>query len=98
MKAFITTGTATLALLLGGCGSEGGEGNAAKTANSGPIDAIPAPNGGDWTPVVPATTEGGFVMGNPDAPVKLVEYASMHHPHCDASGSASGRERECTSV
>lgn len=85
MKALITTGTATLALLLGGCGSEGGEaGNTATAANSGPIEAIPAPNGGDWTQVVSVTPEGGFIMGNPNAPVKLVEFASMTCPHCAA--------------
>ena len=91
MKAFITTGTATLALLLGGCGSEGGQaGNASTAANYDTIEAIPAPNGGDWTQVVSETPEGGFVMGNPDAPVKLVEYASMTCPHCAAfSGEAS---------
>ena len=77
MKALITTATATLTLLLAGCGSEGGEtGNVATAADSGPIEQIPAPNGGDWTQVVSTTAEGGFIMGNPDAPVKLVEYAS----------------------
>lgn len=84
MKALITTGTATLALLLGGCGSEADEGNnaLATAANSGPIEAIPAPNGGDWTDVVSETPEGGIVMGNPNAPVKVVEFASMTCPHC----------------
>lgn len=91
MKALITTATATLTLLLAGCGSEGGDtGNVATAADSGPIEQIPAPNGGDWTQVVSATPEGGFIMGNPDAPVKLVEYASMTCPHCAAfSGNAS---------
>lgn len=83
MKALITTATATLTLLLAGCGSEGGEtGNVATAANAGAIEQIPAPNGGDWTQVVSTTPEGGFIMGNPDAPVKLVEYASMTCPHC----------------
>jgi protein-disulfide isomerase len=43
----------------------------------------------DWTHVVKATPAGGFVMGNPDAKVKLVEYGSMTCPHCrhfDESG------------
>lgn len=31
---------------------------------------------------VAATAEGGFVMGNPAAPVKLVEYASLTCSHC----------------
>ena len=35
----------------------------------------------DWTRTVVATTEG-FRVGNPNAPVKLVEYASLTCPHC----------------
>lgn len=43
----------------------------------------------DWTTVVSSTAAGGFVMGNPSAKVKLVEYGSMTCPHCrefDATG------------
>jgi protein-disulfide isomerase len=36
----------------------------------------------DWSRTVVATPEGGFRIGNPDAPVKLVEYASLTCPHC----------------
>lgn len=36
----------------------------------------------DWSRTVVATPEGGFRMGNPNAPVKLVEYASLTCPHC----------------
>ena len=36
----------------------------------------------DWTQVTAATPEGGFRMGNPDAPVKVVEYLSLTCPHC----------------
>jgi protein-disulfide isomerase len=36
----------------------------------------------DWTKVVTATPEGGFRIGNPDAPLKLVEYGSLTCPHC----------------
>ena len=32
---------------------------------------------GDWSRTVVATAEGGFRMGNPDAPVKLFEFVSM---------------------
>jgi protein-disulfide isomerase len=78
MKAFIGTGALSLALLLAGCGSEGGDKNATGgTASSAPVATIPAPNGGDWTQTVSATADGGFVMGNPNAPVKLVEFASL---------------------
>ncbi len=36
----------------------------------------------DWSKAVAVTPEGGFRMGNPAAPVKLVEYASYTCPHC----------------
>ena len=36
----------------------------------------------DWTQVVMATPEGGFRMGNPNAPVKLVEFGSLTCSHC----------------
>ena len=45
---------------------------------------VPAPNNGDWSTVVRKTPEGGFVMGNPNAKVKLVEFGSMTCPHCAA--------------
>ena len=35
------------------------------------------------------TPEGGFRMGNPKAPVKLVEYASLTCPHCAAFSNES---------
>jgi protein-disulfide isomerase len=36
----------------------------------------------DWMHTFAATPEGGFRMGNPAAPVKLVEYGSLACPHC----------------
>jgi protein-disulfide isomerase len=36
----------------------------------------------DWTRTVVLTPQGGFRMGNPAAPVKLVEYGSLACPHC----------------
>ena len=44
--------------------------------------AVPAPNNGDWSTIVAKTPEGGYVMGNPAAKVKLVEFGSMTCPHC----------------
>ena len=44
--------------------------------------AVAAPAGQNWAEVVSATPEGGFRMGNPDARVKLVEFASLTCPHC----------------
>lgn len=41
-----------------------------------------APAQRDWTQTVVATPEGGFRMGNPAAPVKVIEYLSLACPHC----------------
>ncbi|HLL32218.1 MAG TPA: thioredoxin domain-containing protein [Allosphingosinicella sp.] len=76
MKSMLTAGAAALALILTGCGDGGGGGNQTAAADSGALKQIPAPNG-DWTQMVVKTPEGGFRMGNPDAPVKLVEYGSL---------------------
>jgi len=64
------------------CNAEKGADSAA--VSSAPIKPIAPPKGGDWTKMVSETPEGGFVMGNPNAPVKLVEYGSMTCPHCAA--------------
>jgi len=41
-----------------------------------------APPPADWTTTVSETPQGGFLIGNPDAKVKLVEYLSYTCPHC----------------
>ncbi|HEX8194551.1 MAG TPA: thioredoxin domain-containing protein [Allosphingosinicella sp.] len=41
-----------------------------------------APAQRDWTREIAATLEGGFRMGNPAAPTKVVEYVSLSCPHC----------------
>ena len=78
MKAgFVALG---LVLALAGCGDAGNGGGA--TSGGATKAAIPAPNGGDWSQTVTETPEGGYRMGNPDAPVKLVEFASISCGHC----------------
>jgi hypothetical protein len=63
------------------CNAEkGGEGGAA--TSGAPAEAVKPPPGGDWSQAVVATPAGGFLMGNPNASVKLVEYGSMTCPHC----------------
>jgi protein-disulfide isomerase len=70
-------GLALLALAVTACDKKAEQ---APTATTGPV-AVNAPAGG-WSETTSQTAEGGFVMGNPDAPVKLVEYSSMTCPHC----------------
>jgi len=80
IKQTILFGAVAAIFAVSACNAEKSGNGAA--ASSAPIKAIPAPNGGDWTTVVATTPEGGFVMGNPNAKVKLVEYGSMTCPHC----------------
>ena len=83
MKAFTGTAALTLALLLAGCGGEsGGNSQTAASKNAAPTETVAAPNGGDWTQTVTQTPEGGMLMGNPEAPVKVIEYASFTCPAC----------------
>ena len=67
------------ALLVSSCSDKGND-NAA--TSNGSVTPVAAPNGGDWTKTVTMTSEGGMLMGNPDAKVKLVEYGSLTCPHC----------------
>jgi len=70
-----------LALVAASCDKK----DADKAASpSAPVAAVPPPAGTEWTEVVSETPEGGIRMGNPDAPVKLVEYGSLTCPHCAA--------------
>ncbi len=51
---------------------------------TGPVQNVERPASGDWSEAVTLTNEGGFVMGNPNARVKLVEFGSMTCPGCAA--------------
>lgn len=59
-------------------------------ASKGGTEAATAADGTSWTEKVTVTPLGGYLVGNPNAPVKLVEYASLTCPHCrDFSNEAS---------
>lgn len=54
------------------------------TAVGAPAAAKPAVKAAatDWSRTVVATPQGGYRMGRPNAPVKLVEYGSLVCSHC----------------
>jgi protein-disulfide isomerase len=69
------------------CNTE--KGSNTTTTASGPVKPVAPPKDGNWTTVVSETAAGGFLMGNPNATVKVVEFGSMTCPHCaefDAEG------------
>ena len=67
-------------LALAACNGGGGNNNAAAAQVAGK----PAPAGTEWATTVALTTDGGYRMGNPDAPIKLIEYGSVTCPACAA--------------
>lgn len=76
----ILTAIAAACCMTAACNTEKTTGNA--TTASGPVEPVAPPANGDWSTVVSQTAEGGFLMGNPNAAVKVVEFASMTCPHC----------------
>lgn len=81
---------APLALALAACGDQAAtEGGSAQAA---PVAAVPAPAGTAWRDVVTVTEADGYLMGNPNAPIKLIEYASLTCPAC-AAFSREGAEK-----
>ena len=77
MTRMILAGVAALALTA--CNASGNN-----TTAAAPVAGKAAPAGTEWATTVVATPEGGFRMGNPDAPIKLVEYGSLSCPACQA--------------
>ncbi len=80
---------AAIPLMLAGCSGEADSPDGAPAAGE-PIPAIAAPAGTTWADMVTVTPEGGYKIGNPDAPLKLVEYASHTCGAC-AAFAAQGK-------
>jgi protein-disulfide isomerase len=79
MKLRVRTATMFAAVvILAACGD--GAPGAAESAK--PTAAAQPAAASKWLETVAVTPEGGFRIGNPDAPVKLVEFASLTCPHC----------------
>ena len=65
-------------MLLAACG-DNADGPA---ASSEPLPVVAPPAGTTWAQTVATTDKGGYRVGNPDAPLKLVEYGSLTCPAC----------------
>lgn len=92
MKRLTSIAVLALSLSLAACGKEEGNGS---TPAGEPVAAVAAPAGTSWADTVNQTPEGHFVMGNPNAAVKLVEFGSYTCSHCaEFSKEASEEIRE----
>jgi len=76
------------ALALAGCGDS--KTDPAKEQSV--IAKVAAPANKSWSATVSRTAEGGYVMGNPDASIKIIEFASLTCPHCAEFSKESHEE------
>jgi protein-disulfide isomerase len=84
MRKFHYIAPLTFALALTACGEATESETGASSSES--IEAVAAPAGQKWSETLAKTDAGGIVMGNPDAPIKLVEYMSITCSHCKDFG------------
>lgn len=73
---------APFALALAACGDNAT--TEGEVAEGDPIAEIAAPAGQTWADTATVSAYDGYIMGNPDAPIKLVEYASLTCGACAA--------------
>lgn len=83
--------TAALALALAACGSKD-EGAAAAPPSGEVVAKVAPPAGQSWAETYSVTPEGGYVMGNPNAPIKLVEFGALSCSHCADFSEASATD------
>jgi protein-disulfide isomerase len=76
------TALAAFALALTGCAKSGDDGAGAPTVSASPLPKVAPPAGQSWAEKVAVTPEGGYLMGNPDAPIKLIEFGALSCSHC----------------
>ena len=82
MKGRLFLAGAVAALALAGCHKNSSSQGSATAANDTiTITQANPPPGGTWADVVNATPDG-YVMGNPNAKVKLIEVGALSCPHC----------------
>lgn len=90
-RSFSLAFAAPLALALAACGNQATT-DAGPTEAAAPVAPVAAPAGTAWRDTVTVTPSDGYLLGNPNAPIKLVEYASLTCPAC-AAFSADGAEQ-----
>lgn len=87
-RTIMLTTLLSITALAAGCSNVASSTNdgAAAVADGASSPADPASQSAalpvDWTESISTTADGGYLIGNPRAPVKVVEYASLTCPHC----------------
>ncbi len=79
--------SAVAVVTLSACGGSGEQGS----LKGDPVAAVAPPAGKQWVEVVTKTEDGGYLFGNPDAKVKLMEFASLT---CHVCADFSNQSKE----
>ncbi len=96
LRRFLLVALATpLALGLAACGDSADDSGG---LSGDMIEKIAPPEGKNWVEIVEKTPAGGFLMGNPDAPIKLVEFGALSCSHCAHFAKEAGEELANTFV
>ena len=82
MKVCKFLGCAVAAMALAACNKKNEAQGPTPEAGQVIITQANPPPGGTWADVVNTTSKGGYLMGNPNAKVKLVEIGSLFCPYC----------------
>ncbi len=90
-RLFQTLAIAPLALGLAACKQEA-TAPAGEAPKGEAIAAIAPPAGKAWTDVVEVTADGGYRVGNPNAPIKLMEFGALSCSHCAEFSEAASAE------
>lgn len=80
--------TSLAALALAACSGGAGDG----TAEEPVVAKVTAPAGKIWSEVASRTAEGGLLVGNPAASIKVIEFASLTCGACAQFSADSGEE------
>lgn len=91
-RLLIAASLVPLCLGAAACKKDTDSGTAASTATGDPIAKVAPPAGKAWSDVVTVTPDGGYQMGNPQAPIKLIEYGALSCSHCAEFSEKSSAE------
>ncbi len=79
-----------LALGIAACKQDGAA--TGEVPSGAPVAKVAAPAGKTWAETVSVSPDGGYVMGNPNAPIKLIEYGALSCSHCAEFSEAGSAE------
>jgi protein-disulfide isomerase len=88
MRIFSIFATPIMALALVSCG--GGDDKGALKGE--PLAVVAPPAGKQWIEVASKTADGGYLIGNPNAKIKLLEFGSLTCHVCADFSTQSGEE------